>query len=935
MYFEIRRLFVLLLLVFSFQPITAAAEALENAGRGAHDVSIHDDKRVDWGRDWGGDIVFDESGGGPRPGDDDGHYSVDDNRDDDSGVSISKIQVEIAAVPETDDSEDDMYVIDDPGRVSTLADAQELQRVKEATALQQEAEGKERVKWSPRKTAGRLRVDSAVSSGLNREKEQGSEGAPVENTRRFGLAAAKLRSHQHTKQAKVAKKRANGTLSNAEKNRVGYKETLEAEKERVRLAQIEIEKRRKVAERFDARMAKRAAEVTLERVNPETPFVPISNSNPKETGVRNGEKSQESRGKRDGGFGDEPEKGEGEQVSVSTSMRSSWEEDAGLMHNLEEGEGGREVRVDPLLGQDIRSCATEGNICKTIRFAVKTINRVADPGTHLTVRLAPGFYRGECSRRGISVNRSLTIVGAGASTLIDCNFRGRLLRVANPTTVSTLKCGASGRVRDGGVTVQLVSVRVINGRTTEKSGISPSPIESGGGAVHVSAGCSLFLVNCSFAHHIAIDINSGDSTRGGGAVFVDLAEGMFLVIEGCIFENCTTTSTNVRSSGGGVCVRLAGKNRSGSDGSSGQILGRTGAEWASWAVRGLALIGHMVGVGEGATTCAPRWVRIADSVFRMNVAALGGGMYVGSDPGMEVAGISVNMHACTFLHNSARSLVSSNDPASSTLGEGGAFALLYRGAVVNSSIKVIDSTFRNNFASGGGKNGVGEGGGFALVYVADATNTSTLVLNSSFVENDASSKASGGAGVGGGFALGYAGALVGGSIEVIECEFSDNTASGSSHGGTSVGAGFAMIFVSLSTHASLFVRNTKFHNNRASSGPGGVSKGGGFAVLYVGDAIISPVELTGCQFTNNAASATSGGRGEGGGFALFYFGKVAETMGFRECSFQNNSASGSVDGNVGKDYTIETRPPLAYNWNPISPTTATTTTPLRLLTGMG
>jgi hypothetical protein len=92
--------------------------------------------------------------------------------------------------------------------------------------------------------------------------------------------------------------------------------------------------------------------------------------------------------------------------------------------------GSDEVGVDPVHGIDAPSCGSQSQLCKSLHFAVQVVfGRGAENGS---IRLAAGVYTGECSTDGILIDRSLTVVGAGVATIIDCNYHGRLFNVTNP-----------------------------------------------------------------------------------------------------------------------------------------------------------------------------------------------------------------------------------------------------------------------------------------------------------------------------------------------------------------------------------------------------------------------------------------------------------------------------------------------------------------------
>jgi hypothetical protein len=304
-----------------------------------------------------------------------------------------------------------------------------------------------------------------------------------------------------------------------------------------------------------------------------------------------------------------------------------------VLRSVDKEAVGEEVGVDPVLGKDSSSCGKEGRLCRSLRFAVHLIlGRGAKPGSVPTVRLTAGTYSHECSKRGILVNSSLAIMGVGPKTLINCNFSGRLLNVTNPAF--SAQSFTAGSVIDTN-TVRVVGVRVINGYTTHLPGSSSGReagrllqmTSGGGGAVHASAGCSLFILNCSFAHH--------RSTKSGGAVFFDLSEEMRLVIAGSSFDDCIS-----RALGGGLSVRVASVTLSGE---------RRGLEGRSYA--------------HGTSRKNAQTVSIIDSNFSRCTASAGGGVHM--------LALTVVLRRMSFSH--CRVAISSNAPRAPVPGGGGAY----------------------------------------------------------------------------------------------------------------------------------------------------------------------------------------------------------------------------------------------------------------------
>jgi hypothetical protein len=466
------------------------------------------------------------------------------------------------------------------------------------------------------------------------------------------------------------------------------------------------------------------------------------------------------------------------------------------------------IWVDPLNGDDRTNCGKQEYPCKSLRVAVHTaLGSAVD-----TVRLAAGLYQHECLGEGILIDRSISIVGEKENDcLIDCQFEGRLFKVTSE----------SGSVSSPTPTLSMTNITVVNGISADR----------GGAAVYVSTGGSLFLRHCHFANNTATKINNTVATpsdskiQGGGAVFVDLAEGAQLVVAGCRFDNCTVTGRGFASMGGGLCVRLAKAK--------------------------VAAVGAGVGAGASPHTHGGRWVHIQKSTFEGCAAAFGGGAFVGAGNGVAVDGIAVVIQASVFQHCTAHagsgggiavyfyfraanvllSLIACQILGNTAAGKngyaqgGGVYYKAYQ-ATVNTTVSFTACRIIRN-AARGGING-NQGGGFLAYYSQAATNTSVVVANTVIANNTAgdvdtmvgvcsTTPLATCYALGGGMLVGYTGAAVFTNVTIVECTFSGNAALGAPN---AQGAGVTLIHIGTATGTSVVISTCKFSDNIATGGEG-------------------------------------------------------------------------------------------------------------------
>jgi predicted outer membrane repeat protein len=428
--------------------------------------------------------------------------------------------------------------------------------------------------------------------------------------------------------------------------------------------------------------------------------------------------------------------------------------------------------------------------------------------------------------------------------VIDCNFKGRLFNV------EILSSSVSGITP----AFSMTNISIVNGFT--------STVDQGGAAVAISAGCSLFLRRCHFANHSATNINSlpppaqSDSKiQGGGAIFIDLAEGAELLVTESSFDNCSATGRGFATMGGGLCVQLAGGNA---------------AATAEGAVA--------VAVDMHVLTQRRRWVRIHGSTFTGCAAAFGGGAFVGSGLGVAVEGMDIRVQASEFQHCTAHagsgggiaiyfytsatnvevSFLACQIMGNTAAGEfgyaqgGGAYYKVYE-AAVNTSLRFTACQITQNIASGGAKGN--QGGGFLAYFMKSATNTSVVVTDTSIVDNTAGGVA--GYALGGGIYVGH-GALGGAirtSMVFVRCTFSGNAALGAPN---AQGAGLTVLHLNTTTDTSLVVIECSFRDNIVTGGKGmgtggaiGFGTGGAISLQYSGGSTNATLDLTGCIFERN------------------------------------------------------------------------------------